>query len=284
MIWGAMASITQSDPRSEHFHDRHELVVCLSNEGSHAVDGRRYSFRSGRTFLLPGGVPHRVLPPDGGTSEIAFVCFDQEALLKHTTPEVTGSTLEVMERELYVSGVDGDLCVENLTFARLLVRELEGIGGLSQGMAGNMLSALLVNHWRSLQLGVEEGVDVVASAIGRICREIVERPGCQVRLDDMAHDAGMSRASFTRRFRRCTGMSLIEYVRSARVKAAMRMLAETSMDIAEVAYECGFANLGYFYRSFRDQTQMTPKQFRIEILERGRPVPLLVESARQMPL
>jgi AraC-like DNA-binding protein len=40
------------------------------------------------------------------------------------------------------------------------------------------------------------------------------------------------------------------------------MLAETSINISEISYECGFNNLSNFNRTFKAKRGFTPRDFR----------------------
>ena len=84
----------------------------------------------------------------------------------------------------------------------------------------------------------------------------------QIRLDDLADLVGMSPVSFSRFFRQRTGRTLSEYIIDIRLGYAARMLAETSINISEISYECGFNNLSNFNRTFKAKRGFTPRDFR----------------------
>ncbi|MNU07967.1 HTH-type transcriptional activator RhaS [compost metagenome] len=52
------------------------------------------------------------------------------------------------------------------------------------------------------------------------------------------------------------------YLINLRVEKARRLLEKTSMSIAEIAYECGFAHQEHLTRLFRRQTGTTPAAYR----------------------
>lgn len=277
MIWGRRIEIECTRRPPVHMHDMHELVICLSDAGQHAVEGARHTFQPGRTFFLPGGTSHRVIPDSARPAEIQFVCFDQESLLEFAPPTVVKTLASLIEKRLFIAGPDQKICKENVLLSTMLHKELEQVGRLSQEMAGCLICSLLINHWRSLQLALDDSLDPEDRRLEQVCQRILENPARSITTDHIARDAGMSRATFTRKFRATTGMSLVEFVRSARIKAAMRLLTDTSMDVCAIAYQCGFDNLGYFYRTFREQTQRTPGQFRKELHSLGRPLQILRE-------
>ena len=84
----------------------------------------------------------------------------------------------------------------------------------------------------------------------------------QLRLTDMAEIVGMSPVAFSRFFRQRTGRTLSEYIVDIRLGFAARMLVDSSKNISEICYECGFNNLSNFNRTFKAKRRYTPREFR----------------------
>ena len=57
-------------------------------------------------------------------------------------------------------------------------------------------------------------------------------------------------------------MSFVDFISSQRVFNACQALTGSSKPITEIAYECGFRNQSTFNRVFREQTGVTPREFR----------------------
>lgn len=83
-----------------------------------------------------------------------------------------------------------------------------------------------------------------------------------IRLKDLADLVGMSPVAFSRFFRMRTGRTLSDYIIDIRLGYAARMLAETTKNISEICYECGFNNLSNFNRTFKSKRGFTPRDFR----------------------
>lgn len=83
-----------------------------------------------------------------------------------------------------------------------------------------------------------------------------------IRLSDMASLVGMSPAAFSRFFRLRTGRTLSDYIVDIRLGNAARALVDTSRNISEICYECGFNNLSNFNRTFKAKRGSTPREFR----------------------
>ena len=84
----------------------------------------------------------------------------------------------------------------------------------------------------------------------------------QLNLSDMADLVGMSPVAFSRFFRQRTGRTLSDYIIDIRLGHAARMLVDSSKNISEICYECGFNNLSNFNRTFKAKRNYTPRDFR----------------------
>lgn len=83
-----------------------------------------------------------------------------------------------------------------------------------------------------------------------------------LKLADLADLVGMSPVAFSRFFRQRTGRTLSDYIVDIRLGFAARMLVDSSKNISEICYECGFNNLSNFNRTFKAKRNYTPRDFR----------------------
>lgn len=84
----------------------------------------------------------------------------------------------------------------------------------------------------------------------------------QLSLPEVAKIANMSNVSFSRFFKQATGNNFIESLNEIRLGHASRILIETTRNISDVAYDCGFNNISNFNRLFKKKKGCTPKTFR----------------------
>lgn len=79
-----------------------------------------------------------------------------------------------------------------------------------------------------------------------------------VRLEQLAAEAGLSAFHFARLFRDSTGVTPHQYVLEQRIARAQFLLKLGKLTIAEVAQETGFSSATNFVRAFRTRTGTTP--------------------------
>nr|WP_241018204.1 AraC family transcriptional regulator [Paraburkholderia sp. Tr-20389] len=79
-----------------------------------------------------------------------------------------------------------------------------------------------------------------------------------VRLEEVASLLGLSPAHFSRAFKQCTGLSPYQWRLNERLEHALRMLAQPSHTISQVALATGFTDQAHFTRVFRRAYGTTP--------------------------
>jgi transcriptional regulator GlxA family with amidase domain len=57
-------------------------------------------------------------------------------------------------------------------------------------------------------------------------------------------------------------VSLVQYIRSQRLRRARRLLRSTDMKVTEVAFASGFSAVTLFNRIFKAETGLSPTRFR----------------------
>ena len=83
-----------------------------------------------------------------------------------------------------------------------------------------------------------------------------------VPLATLALRAGLSAFHFLRLFTRVLGVTPHQYLVSARLRRAARLLADPERQVTEVAFEAGFGDLSHFVRTFRRAAGVSPGRFR----------------------
>jgi AraC-like DNA-binding protein len=81
-------------------------------------------------------------------------------------------------------------------------------------------------------------------------------------VDDLARAAGLSRAHFSREFRRTFGESPHAYLLTRRLERAAALLRSTDQSVAEICFSVGLQSVGSFTTSFRRTYGMSPTAYR----------------------
>ena len=81
-------------------------------------------------------------------------------------------------------------------------------------------------------------------------------------VEDLARAAGLSRAHFSREFRRAFGESPHAYLLTRRLERAAALLRTTDRAVADICFMVGLGSVGSFTTSFGRMFAMTPTAYR----------------------
>jgi AraC-like DNA-binding protein len=81
-------------------------------------------------------------------------------------------------------------------------------------------------------------------------------------VDDMAGAAGLSRAHFSREFRRAFGDSPHAYLLTRRLERAAALLRTTDRSVADICFSVGLQSVGSFTTSFTRTFGVSPTAYR----------------------
>lgn len=103
----------------------------------------------------------------------------------------------------------------------------------------------------------------VLAAMDILQRDIRHPPS----LPELAHQVGTNERRLTELFRESTGMPVFAWLREERFLIACRMLAESDIDIQQIADHVGYGSAGNFTAMFRDRLGVTPRDYRASMRE-----------------
>jgi AraC-like DNA-binding protein len=84
----------------------------------------------------------------------------------------------------------------------------------------------------------------------------------RIEVADMAHAAALSKAHFSREFRRTFGESPHQYLLTRRLERAASLLRMTDWTVGEICVSVGLVSLGSFTTSFKGAFGETPTEYR----------------------
>ncbi|MBR6627774.1 MAG: helix-turn-helix domain-containing protein [Lachnospiraceae bacterium] len=98
--------------------------------------------------------------------------------------------------------------------------------------------------------------------MNQACIHINENCDRPLSLDSIANLFGFSIYYFSRVFKLATGYNFTEYLTIQRVKKAQTLLAESDLNITEIAFQSGFKSISSFNRAFRQIRGCSPSDYR----------------------
>ena len=223
-----------------HSHGQWELVYYTGGEGIFSVENKEYAFESGDLFLIPPGTLHADRSREGYTNLYAYILStsletNRIVKVRDTPARDIYNLLLMVQREYYGHQESHAKIISSLLDTILCFIDVVGCEKPKNRYVEDMK-----------QLIIEKACDASFS-VGDI------------------YDRLHINQDYARRlFLRETGTTPVAYLKEQRVQQAKALLEDkqTPFNIKEVALQCGFSDPYYFSRLFKQETGLSPKQWR----------------------
>ncbi len=207
----------------------------------------------GDIFLVPKGRRHHVKPDRGTGLRLYTVHFFAE--LHGTVDIVAALGMGGVHRpERGASFVRASGCL-----AREFALRGPGCRRAMESAISEVLLHIIREQGASLELAGEDELARLQPVLDLVEERLTDPT---VRVADMAEAIHVSEVYLRKLFRGVLGVSPVTFLRLRRVERAALLLRSTDLAIKRVALECGFAELPFFFRTFKRLTGRTPKSYR----------------------
>lgn len=99
--------------------------------------------------------------------------------------------------------------------------------------------------------------------VNQVCSFVLENVDMNISLSTVADKLFMNKTYISETFKQKTGVSFIEYLKTAKMERAKRLLTEGKLKTYEIAEKLGYRDIEYFSKLFKAYTGVTPTNFRI---------------------
>ncbi|MBE6696232.1 MAG: helix-turn-helix domain-containing protein [Ruminococcaceae bacterium] len=118
------------------------------------------------------------------------------------------------------------------------------------------INDLLIKTAKSLKL--ETGEKHIAKSLTLINESF----SSDIAISELAKVENLSVSRYNYVFKKSMGVSPLKYITSLRINKAKYLLKNTDLKVSRIASECGYSDSHFFHRIFKNETEMTPGQYR----------------------
>ena len=252
-----------------HWHEELEAVLISEGSCTVAAGNEKFVLQEGEGFFINSEVLHGAW--NGADSGCRF-----HSLVFH--PRLVGGSLDSVFYQSYLQPLLGHHALEIMPLYSSVPwqkRALEAIEAAWQNCflepegfefrVRSALSELIFQLYRNIpsarlqcsdkNLRDAERIKTMLTFIhGNYASELTTR--------DIAASAMISDSEALRCFHATIGTSPIRYLKQYRIRQAAEMLLASQSKIADIAAACGFQDMSYFTKTFREEKGCTPTQYR----------------------
>jgi AraC-like DNA-binding protein len=238
-----------------HLHPYPEMFIQIKEATIFSFKEGDYSLNQGDLALIPPMTPH---PERAGGEDKNFLNLVIMASPAHVTchlaraktgiPSINESVMRRTSRGEKIIALERII----IDLYRREEREL-------------MLPLLKTIFFYLKELFIFEinGVNRLSEKVMRACSVIrTEIANPMLNGKYLAAQLGCSRDYLSHLFHREMGERLSSYITRERIVQAKTLLTDTGFNCSETAWACGFSQAAYFNRVFKEQTGVTPREYK----------------------
>lgn len=252
-------------PVSSHQHEHYELYFFISGSVSCQIDDQTYPLSYGDVCLMPPGVYHRPLFHGQEPAYKRIVlwispeCFTR---LKESYEQIDYCFSYALEHKIYRFAHDSGTA--QLLFSKLydLIEEYHSASAFHQQLLECYASSFLLQLNRVLQNSPSSGRSESQKPLfSQICDYIHAHLDEELTLDSLASHFFVSKYYIAHVFKENMGVSTHQYILKGRINASKGSIL-SGMPLQDVSQYYGFANYSTFFRAFKKEFGISPREFK----------------------
>ena len=252
-----------------NYHPELEIHLIRRSSGSYIIGDQIGPFGPGQVAIIGAGLPH-----DWMSDLVDGEVIDRRDVVIHFTDQWVLACAQLMPELIELTDLLRDarrgVIYAGITSARA-AEQIEAIGAATGSeRVARMLSLLATmssapkEDRRFVTSGIYAGtVDRLGkAAVDAGLAYILENLTEQIRMSEAARLAHMSEPTFSKSFKKASGLTFSDMVKRLRIANACRMLDQTDATVSSISAAVGYSNLSNFNRQFLDEVGYTPRQYR----------------------
>ena len=250
---------------ASHAHDYYEFYFFLEGDVSMEIEARSYPLAHGDVILIPPGVSHKLIIHDPAQPYRRFVFWMSREFCRHLLALSAdyGYLMQVVrERQDYI--FHNDRITFNAIQSRLLrlLEEMRGRRFCRDAQISLCVKDLLLyltrliyerNHTR-----LQPETDSLYESLCAFIEEHIEE---KLSLERLSEEFFVSKYHIAHVFKENLGLSVHKYVMKKRL-GLCRQAILSDMSVTEAYQAFGFGDYSSFYRAFKREYGISPKEVR----------------------
>ncbi len=255
------------NPVQLHSHNFYELIYCRGgSQVEYLVGTERYRLQRGDIVIVAPGVSHRPLIPETVTEPYKRYVLWMNAQFAGSLAEmfpVLKNFQKLRSNLIRTAGTRweflGDLFRSGVQEAESRTPESEAL------VVANTITLLFQLHRAITQDGSTALSAERPELLDKILEYVEEHLAEKITLEDVARRFWVSQSTVSQVFRQKMDVSFYRCVTQRRLIAAKTLIAEGTV-LEDVSTRTGFADYSTFYRAFKKEYGISPRQYR-KVLE-----------------
>jgi AraC-like DNA-binding protein len=246
-----------------HHHDFYEIYFFIAGDVTYLIEGKAYKLEAGNLVLINSKELHQAVINSEEAYYERIVLWINRGFLKSLSNEEIDLSLcfEGINKKNVLSADFEQQ--KNIRFILNKLVDLENYKGVGYELLYKAYITELMVHINNLTFkeDTELGVDIKKSnLIDGIIEYINNHIEEDITVDEIAEQFYLSKFHLSREFKKYTGTTIHRYIVQKKLIEAKELILK-EIPIIDVYKQCGFGDYSNFFRAFKNEYGITPKQY-----------------------
>lgn len=245
-----------------HAHEFYEFYFFISGSLDIVLENHAYQVAPNSMLIFPPGYMHRAVIKGDGRYERLFLYVSIDCLRNMSGEGF--DLLDIIETQVkrshFYFQLDREFFLYIVQQVDTIIREAVYNDAAKRLINRCRFNALLARICQSISTRQEEATTNAPSLMNDLILYIQENLSDKLSLDSLAARFYISKYHLLHEFKAYTNTSLYRYILTKRIILAKKLLL-TGTSSGDVCLQCGFSDYSAFYKAFRKETNLSPRQY-----------------------
>lgn len=253
-------------PNPFMFHPDIEILFVLKGTGTRLIGDSIGRFGPGELVMIGQNVPHVWYSDEEYTkedsdlvSEAIFILFKTdifgERFLNLPEARNINTLIQLSQRGIRLKGKTR----EEIASLMISISNSDGFKRITL-----LLTILEIiasrKEYEFLSSSITQNAinDYDSDRLNKVYKYVVNNFCQEISIEKASSIASLSASAFCHYFKKRTNKTFIHFLTELRIAYACRLLKEKDQSVEKICYSCGYSNVSYFIRKFKEITGFTP--------------------------
>lgn len=256
---------------SLHHHDFYECYFFISGDVTYQIEGKMYYLKPGDIILINTNELHQAIINSKNIAYERIVLWMNKDFLKGLSNSKTDLT-QCFESKEKSNVLRTDFETQkNIRLVLNKIISLQQDKGFGYELLYTAYITELVVYINNMAYMEDASLNIdirKSNLIDGIIDYINSHLEEDITIDELAENSYLSKFHLSREFKKHTGTTIHRYIVQKKLILAKELILD-QMSVMDVYKKCGFGDYSNFFRAFKNEYGVTPKQF-YEVMNKKR--------------
>lgn len=235
-----------------HTHDFYEVITITDGEFKEYNNDKEYVLNKGYVHFIKPTDKHYLTTSKKDNNILRNIVFE-ENFFKELLKDIDGVNIDNIFKPFQLEEKSFDMFIEKIS----LLDKIDNTEEINICLLKSIFYDMILNI-----NFLDKYKDDIPKWLSNCYIKIQEEDNFINGLDYFVKISGKSQPHLTRQLKKYYNITPTDLINNLRIQKSASLLCLTNEKILDIALECGFENISYFNRIFKEKYSITPREYR----------------------